>query len=395
MGLSQIIKQTAHRQVDMLGEAAFGGGVTATLRVSPNGDGTNGLSWAKAYATIQDALDAASTAPEDCTLIDIGPHATFYDINRDGDPTWEANVILYSTHRIWAPIRNTHAGATSVMNFTGFCAMQNLAIFQTGTLNGISLAQNGFRIIECGFNSQLLTGPATSCHIDGSGGLILGGIMEDVEFLGTVGFTTGIHIENSSINKFRFVAIHDCLVGMLWDGAAPDRNTLYYVGIGDCALGLDIDTGDEQHFEHVGFHGNTRNVDDEVHNHFWVEIHGQFPIYILPVSVLAGVTVDTAAGADAWGLDTELIAAAAIDNPFRIVGIHMAPSAAGTFRLRLTATGAAPYFDEMQTTVANREASAAPSGTEFIHNAATRISGSSKSDTGNDDIETWIEIQEI
>jgi len=82
------------RQEDMLGDASILRAVTATLRVSPNGTGVDGLSWRTAYTTIQDALDAASTDADDCTLILISPHTTNYDIDTTGDPTWAANVIL-------------------------------------------------------------------------------------------------------------------------------------------------------------------------------------------------------------------------------------------------------------------------------------------------------------
>ena len=42
-----------------------------------------------------------------------------------------------------------------------------------------------------------------------------------------------------------------------------------------------------------------------------------------------------------------------------------------------------------------RESVAAPSGTEHIFNAGTRISCSAKSVTGGDNVDIWVEIQEI
>jgi len=393
MGLLTLVKSLFIGQADMLGNATAGRAVTAALRVSARSTGGNGLSWRRAFTTIQDALDAASTDPSDCTLILVAPGT--YDINRTGDPTWTGNYEIRGTHRVWAPIFNNHAGATSVMNFTAKVSLQDLAIFTTGSVSGVSFSNNGFRVRKCGFNSSGTTGANTSVHINGAAGLTRGGIMEDVEFIGAVGFTTAIHIENSMINKFNNVAIHDCLVGILFDGAAPDQNTFTSVDIGDCALALDIDVGSEQHFEHLGFHHNTRNVDDEVGDHQWVLIHGQFPIYILPDTVLAGIPVVTDGAADAWGLDTELIALNAIDNPFRIVGVHTLPSAAGWFELRLTAAAGAPWFDVLLFDATKREGIAAPSGTEFIFNADTRISASSRSDSGGDNVAIWLEIQEI
>jgi len=55
------------------------------------------ISWSYlSHSYIEDALDAASTDVDECTLILIAPHAT-YNINRTGDPTWSANVILQGT----------------------------------------------------------------------------------------------------------------------------------------------------------------------------------------------------------------------------------------------------------------------------------------------------------
>lgn len=386
------------RQLSIEAGAISGRAITATLRVSPDGDGTDGLTWPTAYQTPQAAFDAASVDPEDCTLILIGATETFYDIDMAGDPTWAANMDITGTHRTWAAIRNNNVGATSVLNFTGKVSIQDMTIFTVGTVNGISFTGNGWRIRKCDFNSMGLTGAATSIHIDGSGGLTRGGIMEDVQILGHITHTTAIHNEESTTNEYQRVHVHGCLVGILIDGANSAQNHWEHFDIGDCALGIDIDAGDEQHFLDLDLHHNIRNVDDSVRNHEWIEIHGHFPIHILPAAILAPISIPTAVGADTWGGDTEIVAADVIDNPFRIVGSHMEPSAAGIYRIRLSATagvGIPPYFDELQTTVARREGTAAPSGTEFIHNAGTRISGSAKSDTGNDTVETWIEIQEI
>lgn len=70
-----------------IGTGGIGRAVTATLYVSPNGSGADGLTWLTAYTTIQAALDVASTDADACTLIFIGPHATNYNINTTGDPT--------------------------------------------------------------------------------------------------------------------------------------------------------------------------------------------------------------------------------------------------------------------------------------------------------------------
>ena len=45
---------------ELFGMPTVGKAVTATLYVSPNGNGTDGSSWTRAYTTIQAALDAAA-----------------------------------------------------------------------------------------------------------------------------------------------------------------------------------------------------------------------------------------------------------------------------------------------------------------------------------------------
>ena len=80
------------------GMPTIGRPVTHSLCVSPNGDGSDGSSWEKAFTTLQAALDAASTDADDLTAILLSPHATYYDINTAGDPTWAANVEIHGAH---------------------------------------------------------------------------------------------------------------------------------------------------------------------------------------------------------------------------------------------------------------------------------------------------------
>ena len=61
------------RQRDMLGIAGLGRANTATLHVSPDGDGSDGLSWRTAYTTPPDAFDACSADANDLTLVLVAP----------------------------------------------------------------------------------------------------------------------------------------------------------------------------------------------------------------------------------------------------------------------------------------------------------------------------------
>jgi len=375
------------------GAYTTGRAVTATLRVSPNGNNKGGSSWTKAYRTIPAALDAASTDGDDCTLILISPNTTNYDINMPGNPTWSANVVLRGPYRLWTVIRNTHSSATSIIKLTGKASLENLAMIQTGTLNGIIFTRSGYHIKNCGFSSSGLTGAATSISIDGSGATIIGGHMDNVELRGHVSYSRALHLDVATVNLIQNVNIHNCLTGIRISNAASDGNIFKNIDIGDSALAIDIDGGNEQHFDNINLHHNTIDIDDEVGDHTWSNIYGAFPIHIEPDN-LVGVQVNAGA-ADTYGGDTQLRAAVTSTVPFRIVGVHIEPSAGEWYQLRFSADAGGTFYDILQFDATKREGIAAPSGTEFIFNEGTRISASVKSVTGGNNVKVWIEIQEI
>jgi len=368
-----------------------GKAITAALRVSPKGDNSDGSSWTKALNRIEDALDSASTDENDCTLILASPHMTNYDINRAGNPTWAANVILMGTHRNWTTIRNDHTSASSIMTLTGKSAVTDLN-FNLGTGgDGLIMTRGGLRIYRCAFIGRNLASAATALWLDGDSKGFAKVI--DLDFFGHVTHMTGLKIDQFANSNFERLKMHECLTGIHVVGANSDHNLFDRLDIGECALALDLDAGNEQIFSLVQLHHNTTNVDDEVGDHTWVNIHGAFPIHIEPNN-LVGVQVNAGA-ADTYGGDTQLRAAVTSTVPFRIVGIHLEPSAAEWFQLRFSADTGASFYDILQFDATKREGIAAPSGTEFIFNAGTRISASVKSETGANNVKVWLEIQEI
>ena len=112
------IKKIQNHIITNAGPSITNRAMTAKLHVSPDGNSYDGSTWENAFQTIQEALDAASTDANDLTLIIVAPHATFYDIYTTGDPTWTGNYEIIGSHRLWAPVRNTHGTATSIMKFT-------------------------------------------------------------------------------------------------------------------------------------------------------------------------------------------------------------------------------------------------------------------------------------
>jgi len=372
---------------------SLGRAITATLRVSPNGDNSDGSSWIKAYTSIPAALNAASTNPNDCTLIMISPHETNYNINLPGDPTWSANVILAGTHRNWAKVKNSHVNALSIMRLTGKASVINMNLNLGRMTNGLIMTHGGARVYRCQFVGEDLEVARTALQlkhaISGKHVKVIG-----CEFLGEgKTYMTGILLDQFGRSLFEELRLHECRRAIRIVGNNSIGNQFDEIDIGECGIGLDLHQGSEQHFNNILFHGNTTNVDDDVGDHIFNNIFGAFPIDIEPDN-LVGTQVN-AGGAGAYGADTQIRAAATSTVPFRIVGIHVEPSANEWMQLRFSADSGVTFYDILQFDGTKREGIAAPSGTEFIFNAGTRISASLRSVTGGNNVKVWLEIQEI
>ena len=391
-----VTKSSAIIQEDerLLGMPTIGRPATTTLYVSQNGDNTDGSSWSHAYNTLNAALDAASTDAQDDTAILLAPGT--YDINVTGDPTWSANVEIHGAHRRWSTITNSHASATSILKLTGKASLEDLSFPQTGACNGVIMTASAFRIRRCGFNSSACTGAVKSIHIDGTAGTLVGGRIEDVRVVGHVSYTTGLYLDTVSFSDFDVIDTHFCLNGIQIVNVASDNNFFNNIDLGGCAIGLNLDAGNSQHFTDVNFHENTLNVDDEVGDHHWHNIHGQFPITTEPDN-FTGVAVDTGDGVDTWTtVPVEVRAAATATKPFIIVGINFDAGTNEKYRFRLSADNGSTWFDDFQIEDARNTTLAFSSGTEFIFNAGTAITAQSKSESeGIDGLDVWLKIQEI
>ena len=384
------------QEVD-LGMPTVDRAVTATLYVSANGNDRDGSSWENAYTTIQAALDAASTDGDDCTLILISPHATNYDINTTGDPTWTGNYILKGAHRNWAKIKNTHASATSIFKFTGKTSIIDLNINLGTGVNGVIFTNGGFRIDDCMFVGEDLTGAATAIHIDGATTIKHGKIRRcDIQGEVTKAHMTGILLDNSFCTDIQNTRIGFCLNGLQQVGANSSYNRYKDSEFCTCAIGANIDAGGTMSYENVVFYNNTLNVDDEVGSHTFKIIKGSFPITTEPDN-FTGVAVNTGDGADTWtAAPVEVRAAATSTKPFKIIGISFDAVTNEKYRVRLSADNGSTWFDDFQIEDARNTTLAFSTETNFIFNVGTQITAESKSESaGVDDLNVWLKIQEI
>lgn len=387
-----------------LGTASANIAVTRTLYVSTTGNGSNGSSWMNAFTTIQAALDGASTDGGDLTLILIAPHATNYDIYTTGDPEWAANVILMGTHRNWAKIMNSHGSGTSILKLTGKSSINQLNFNLGAARNGVIMTHGGARGYHLQFIGESLTpGAKVALNLAGASNL-KHAKFGDIHFLGeaTGEFMTALKLDKCSLGHFYDIQTHNCLKGIQITDAVSDTNSFRHWDIGDClhgnGIGIDIDAGNEQHFDDILFHENTVNVDDEVGDHLWTNIKGHFPITVIPDDISAtGVDVATGDGANTWTGSPVQIRAGG-DKPFRVIAYHIEADADERFRVRFS-DGTTVFDDVLIEGTANaikREASSFPSDTEFIFNKGIAISASSKSETvGVDHAFVTIEVQEI
>ncbi len=385
IALEERLAAITERQEDMLGNAGLGRAYTATLRVSPDGTGADGLSWRTAYTTPADAFDACSADTNALTLVLIAPGT--YDINQTGQPTWTQNIVVQGSHRDFVNITNTHATASCVLRLEGLAAVFDVTITHIAADNGLLLWGNGARAKCLRFMSTALTGTGASLWMNGDDGKAT-----DIDILGNAAQTVGLNILGARTH-YENIHIDDCATGIWIHNAGADGNLFDDIFIHGCALGIDIDSGNDQHFKDIHFFDNTRDVDDEVGDSQWLNIRGRFDIEILPDN-FTGITVNTGA-ANTYGADTELISAASRDNPFRIVGVTVEPSTSEWYKLRLSDDSGASFFDEIQFAGTKRQGEAAPSGTEHIFNKGTRISGSAKDISGGDNVKVWLEIQEV
>lgn len=377
---------------DDLGMPTVGRPNTASLFVKKDATGAaDGSSWADAFTTLNAALDAASTDPNEGTLIFLAPAAAPYDIDTTGTPTWTGNYEIHGAHRRWSIITNSNATADCIFKFTGKVSINDCGILTANT-HGVIFTNSNYRIRHSGLNGTAMTTSHSLIYIDGSGGLIKGGIIEDIEMTGDIGFTTGIYMDKATQCTYKGVYCHTCINAIQIVDVLSINNYWEDLDLGGNAIGINIDAGVSQHFNRVNFHENTINVDDEVGEHHYNGITGELGIHTTPQD---RVGVSVVSGADAYGADTELVAIATVDVPFKVLFYNVSPSVEETMMIRFSADSGATYFTESVFATKKDKASGGGDATNFIFNAGTRISASLYGSAITVNSNVWLEIQEI
>jgi len=365
--------------------------VTRYFFVSPNGDNSDGLTWSTAYNSLTTALDNATVNDNELTLILLAPGV--YDINTAGDPTWSANVEIYGSHRSWVFITNSHSSATSILNLTGFASISSVTIDCESSINGLKFTRDGARIYNTYIECKDVTGVQKAVEIAGAKYARIKGLM----IHGNVSYTTALVLDDCSYGNFEDLETFDSLVGLhiKETSGSSDKNYFSDFETRSCTTAFDLDAGDNQIFNHIIFVGNTTNVDDIVGNHFWHDIRGSAPRVWYPDN-FSGATVTAGVGANTWGSNVEIRSAAEATKPFRIVDVGVDPVASEKYKIRLY--DGSVYFDEIGVEGGKGLTKVSSSFlyiVENIFNKGTAISASAKSESGNNDVNVWVKVQEI
>ena len=365
---------------------------TDILYVSPDGDGSDGSNWEKAYATFPAAYAVASSDANSLTLIYVS--AGTFDFAVTGGQAIAKNIEISGAGKGVTIFKNTHATNTHVFSVSKPFIIKDCTIYRMTTSHGLVLTSGCKPTIDNVEFDMVSESAAAGTALSLTS--INDGHFTNLEFHGDTTNTIGIDINTSYSNHFKNIEVADCAVGLKIQNAASDDNFFHSVDFHDNTLAVDIDAGNIQHFENVVFIGNTTNIDDEIGDSHWVNIFGQFIVSSLPQD-LTGITVADGSS-NAYGSYVEIIAAATNDGPFRIVGALIEAEDSGHHAIRLSADNGTSYFYEI-----NIEATAAsgqrvainlPAGTEYIFNKGVQITAAWKSSNGNSEVnKIWLQRQ--
>ena len=349
--LSRLLEKGSHEPelIRRIKELAMSIGFTETLFVSVAGDNSDGSSHAHAYTSLKTALDwiEANQVTGETRLIMLG--SGIWDMNLTGVPIYTKAIAIYGIDsRNQALILNSHATATGVLKFTGWCSLNNITIDCGLGEIGIEIEGTGAigsRLRKLHFDCEALTGAADAILIDGGASYVK---LWDIHIDGEVVNTTAIRLNNANHCQIQEIKTHNILVGIHLDNALDDNNVIENIHLNTCITGLLIDAGAaNNHFEHIFFHNNTTRIDDNGTTTRFTNIHLGVATTIIAPDDVAGVSITGAAGANNWTAVAVQIRAASA-TPFRIVGVRFECAVAERTGIRLYSDGGTnPIFQDL------------------------------------------------
>ena len=370
---------------------------TDTLFVSTAGDNSDGSSWDRAYTSLLTALNWIEANQQNGEVHCIMLQAGNWDLNLTGVPTFTANIAIYGVDaRHQAYISNGHATATGVLQFTGWCSINNLCI-DCGTgeigINVNGAGANGSRLRKICFDCAALAAGADAVLLDGGVSFVK---IWDCVINGEITNTSGIRLNNAFDCIIKEVKIHDALVGLQSDHADDDDNEFSNCHLHGCATGVQIANAGatDNHFDKIFFHNNTTRINDLGTTTIFTNIVLGVQAQIVAPDDVAGVLVVSAAGANNWTAAAVQIRAASA-TPFKIIGIAYECAVAERTGIRLFSDGGTiPIYQTLVETGAAVAAGALITPIDPIWcNQGLAIHAEVKSEAGGNNVLIWILIK--
>ncbi len=333
-------------------ELAHAIGFTETLFVSKAGDNSDGSSQAHAYTALKTALDwiEDNQATGEVHLIVLGDGS--WDMDTTLAPTYTKNIAIYGIDsRNQAVISNSHATATHVLKFTGWCSINNVQIDCSVNETGIeinSTSANGSRLRKLHFDCASLTSAKDAILLDNSVSLV--GIF-DIHIEGEATNTTGIHLNGASDCRITNITIETVLLGIHLDHADDDINHFKFIEIDSATTGIQIDNAGstDNHFEDLHFHDITTRISDSGTNtHFDRITMDNEEIKIMPETASAGTTITSKNIADTYADNySQIDDGSGFTKPFKIVGAFLGNSSdnSATHIVKIATGGASSEVD--------------------------------------------------
>lgn len=288
-------------------------------------DDDDGLTWENALQSIPAGRNKISSAVGNYGMLLLSSED--HDIDQSGD--WDLNngrhVGLMSEGRNLATIKNSNAGATSIMEITSPSKIKNINFELGSNQNGIEVTSDQVDIDECRLDYGNVTNAITGLHFEN----VNRGLVKDLICSGSsaakAAGADGILIDGAS----QGIRITDSIVSVLDTGIEIGGTSLLNL-IDKCKLyvnTLALKTGSSTQLNgfEVEFLRNTNRCDLQGTNNVLfpglITIDSKIQKYY-PSGPSAGVTLTSAAD-ETHGTITTIIPSSTITKPFVVNEIYI------------------------------------------------------------------------